>query len=133
MSSQSLTWITPEEYLAAERQAEYKNEYFAGEVFAMTGASREHNLISTNCTIAVGQQLRGRASSTTSDSRAGSGCFRMRGRWTKRWNWRRPGAGWIFAKFTTGCSEDQENVESMGIADRPDAGNPSMWGRAARV
>ena len=42
------TFLTPEEYLAIERQAEYKSEYFAGEMFAMGGASREHNLISAN-------------------------------------------------------------------------------------
>ena len=31
--------LTPEEYLALERQAETKSEYFQGEVFAMAGAS----------------------------------------------------------------------------------------------
>jgi Uma2 family endonuclease len=52
--------LSPEAYLAAERAAEYKTEYFAGEIFAMTGASREHNLVATNCTITLGQHLRGR-------------------------------------------------------------------------
>ncbi|MDQ4075352.1 MAG: Uma2 family endonuclease, partial [Chloroflexota bacterium] len=37
-------YYTPEEYLALEREAEYKNEYLNGEIYAMTGASREHNL-----------------------------------------------------------------------------------------
>lgn len=41
-------WITPEEYLESERQAETKSEYFAGEVFAMAGANRAHNLIVLN-------------------------------------------------------------------------------------
>ena len=40
--------ITPEEYLARERQAEFKSEYFAGEIFAMAGASERHILIVTN-------------------------------------------------------------------------------------
>ena len=31
--------MTLEEYLAAERKAEGKSEYFAGEVFAMVGAT----------------------------------------------------------------------------------------------
>jgi len=48
MSRKPKTQITSEEYLALERRAEYKSEYFEGEVFAMTGASREHNLITTN-------------------------------------------------------------------------------------
>lgn len=37
--------LTAEEYLAQERQAEHKSEYFDGEIVAMAGASREHNLI----------------------------------------------------------------------------------------
>ncbi len=58
MSSQPKTHLTPKEYLAIERQAEYKSEYFAGEVFAMVGASRKHNLIAANIIATLGQQLR---------------------------------------------------------------------------
>ena len=36
--------LSPEEYLAIEREADVKSEYFDGEVFAMVGASRAHNL-----------------------------------------------------------------------------------------
>ncbi len=39
---------TQQEYLAIERKAEGKSEYFNGKVFAMGGASRGHNLISGN-------------------------------------------------------------------------------------
>ena len=45
---QPKTGYTPEEYLTIEREAEFKSEYFDGEMFAMTGASRKHNLISLN-------------------------------------------------------------------------------------
>lgn len=37
--------LTPEEYLAIERDSAEKHEYVAGEVVAMAGASRRHNLI----------------------------------------------------------------------------------------
>lgn len=57
MSSQPKTRLTPEEYLALDRQSEYKNEYFEGEVFAMTGASRRHNLISVNIASSLNAQL----------------------------------------------------------------------------
>lgn len=49
-----------EEYLAFDRTSEEKHEYYAGEIFAMSGASRNHNLIVTNTVVSFGSQLRGR-------------------------------------------------------------------------
>jgi Uma2 family endonuclease len=40
--------LSPEEYLAIDRQAEIRSEYLDGEMFAMAGGSRAHNLIVTN-------------------------------------------------------------------------------------
>lgn len=60
MSSNPKTLLTEEEYLAIERQAEFRSEYFAGEVFAMAGASRRHNRIVTNLVTALDNQLRAR-------------------------------------------------------------------------
>src|SRR4051812_18036295 len=37
--------LTAAEYLAIERQAEFKSEFFQGEMFAMAGASRVHNRV----------------------------------------------------------------------------------------
>jgi Uma2 family endonuclease len=48
MSSQAQTHYTPEEYLTLERQAPCKSKYYAGEIFAMAGASRWHILIVAN-------------------------------------------------------------------------------------
>ena len=45
MSSVPRTYLTPEEYLAIERAAETKSEYFRGEMFALAGAGRLHNLL----------------------------------------------------------------------------------------
>ena len=39
MSTQPKTFLTPEQYLEIERKAEYKSEYYRGEMFAMAGAS----------------------------------------------------------------------------------------------
>src|SRR6266571_3837601 len=58
MSAAPKPYITPEQYLERERQAEYKSEYFAGEIFAMAGASPEHNLISANVVGTLWSQLR---------------------------------------------------------------------------
>jgi Uma2 family endonuclease len=52
--------LTPEEYLATERQATYKSEYVNGEVFAMSGASPRHVLIVTNVVAELRQQLKQR-------------------------------------------------------------------------
>ncbi len=45
MSTQAKTFLTPEEYLEIERKAEFKSEYFNGEMFAMAGAKEAHNLV----------------------------------------------------------------------------------------
>jgi Uma2 family endonuclease len=60
MSLQPKTHLTPEEYLALERKAEYKSEYFAGEMFAMAGASERHISIVANVMYLLVGQLKGR-------------------------------------------------------------------------
>ncbi|RKZ86216.1 MAG: Uma2 family endonuclease [Candidatus Parabeggiatoa sp. nov. 1] len=54
------TYITPEEYLVRERKAEYKSEYFDGEIFAMAGASEAHNQIATNILTEINLQFKKR-------------------------------------------------------------------------
>ncbi|MDX6694038.1 MAG: hypothetical protein QOF02_1641 [Blastocatellia bacterium] len=58
MSSQPIPYLTPEEYLALERKSEFRSEYINGQMVAMTGASRKHNLIATNITAELRQQLK---------------------------------------------------------------------------
>jgi Uma2 family endonuclease len=53
--------LTPAEYLAFERQqTDAKHEYLHGQITAMSGASREHNLIVGNAFASLHAQLRGR-------------------------------------------------------------------------
>jgi Uma2 family endonuclease len=52
--------ITAEEYLALERQSEERHEFLDGEMFAMSGASAEHNDIVWNIAAILHAQLRGR-------------------------------------------------------------------------
>ncbi|MDG4594949.1 MAG: Uma2 family endonuclease [Candidatus Contendobacter sp.] len=54
MNPQLKPRLTPEDYLAIERGAEFKSEYFNGEIFAMAGASRAHNAIVLN----IGSEIR---------------------------------------------------------------------------
>ena len=60
MNPQLKPRLTPEDYLALERSAEYKSEYFNGEIFAMAGASRVHNTLVVNTAIELGNQLKKR-------------------------------------------------------------------------
>jgi len=53
-------YVSPEEYLAMERSSVEKHEYFKGEVFAMSGASNEHNDIAYNINRIVAPFLHGK-------------------------------------------------------------------------
>jgi len=44
---------TPEEYLALEETADYRSEYFRGEIFAMSGGSANHNRIARNLVVGL--------------------------------------------------------------------------------
>ncbi len=48
--------LTEAEFLELERRAEFKSEFFDGEMFAMAGGTREHSLIAMN----LGAELRNR-------------------------------------------------------------------------
>ena len=59
MSAIPKSKLTPAEYLAKEREAQFKSEFFEGEVFAMAGGSREHNRIKENLVGELFAQLKG--------------------------------------------------------------------------
>jgi len=58
-TAEKVSW-TPEQYLARERQATTKSQYYQGQIFAMAGASREHNLIVANLVRLIGNALQGK-------------------------------------------------------------------------
>ena len=51
--------LTVAEYLAIERRAEFKSEFYDGEMFAMAGASRGHNIVNENLSVRIGARLVG--------------------------------------------------------------------------
>jgi Uma2 family endonuclease len=57
MSTQPKPFLTPEQYLAIERAAECKSEYYRGEMFAMSGVSLRHNRIASQLHFLLKQHL----------------------------------------------------------------------------
>ena len=60
MSTAPKIYLSPTQYLAKERKADFKSQYYRGEMFAMAGASREHNLIVANLVGEIRNALKGR-------------------------------------------------------------------------
>ncbi len=60
MSSLPKPFVTPEQYLKIERAAEFRSEYYRGEMFAMAGATRAHILIVTDIVRELSEQFRRR-------------------------------------------------------------------------
>ena len=58
MSAVPKRLLTPQEYLAQERLAPFRSEYYRGEVFAMAGARFEHCLVKDNMAREAGSQLK---------------------------------------------------------------------------
>ena len=56
MFLQPKPYITPEQYLDIERAAEYRSEYFDGEMFAMSGGMLNHATVTDNPTVLIGGQ-----------------------------------------------------------------------------
>lgn len=59
MSAVPKAKLTVAEYLALERRAEFKSEFYDGEMFAMAGASLARNIITENLSVRIGGQMLG--------------------------------------------------------------------------
>ncbi len=51
--------LTEDEYLVIENEAEFKSEFYNGEMFAMSGASRHHNDLQINLICELHARLKG--------------------------------------------------------------------------
>ena len=60
MLAQQNTYTFPSDYLEFERSASIRSEYHKGQIFAMAGASRNHNRIVTNVSTSLDIQLKHR-------------------------------------------------------------------------
>ncbi len=70
MTAQPQKYYSEEEYLDIERDADYKSEYYKGEIFAMAGAGHNHNRIVENLSIEIGGFFKGKSCRTfSSDQR----------------------------------------------------------------
>ncbi|CAG5069741.1 hypothetical protein DYBT9623_02478 [Dyadobacter sp. CECT 9623] len=54
MTAQPIQMYSAEEYLELERAADYKSEYYRGEIFAMAGAGYNHNAIVASLSTEIG-------------------------------------------------------------------------------
>jgi Uma2 family endonuclease len=61
MSAAAFDRYTPEEYLALDRNAEFRSEYIDGRMVAMSGNSRPHSIIVSNLVRTFGNCFDGRA------------------------------------------------------------------------
>ena len=68
------TYLTPEEYIAAERKATLKSEYLSGEIVRKSRANNAHNLITMNTANGLYNQVTDRGCRVyASDMRVGIG------------------------------------------------------------
>jgi len=58
MEKQNQKYYSAEEYLALEETAEFRSEYYQGEMFAMAGGSANHNRITGNIYIGLSNAFR---------------------------------------------------------------------------
>lgn len=62
--------LTIEEYLELENASDEKHEYYQGEIFAMSGVTQEHDVVTMNLLRELGNKLRGKpCRPRTSDTR----------------------------------------------------------------
>lgn len=80
--------LSPQEYLIQVRAADFRSEFYRGEVFAMAGASWEHTLIKDNLASEARNQLKdGPCRVLTSDLRVKVNATGLRHSFTTTLRW----------------------------------------------
>jgi Uma2 family endonuclease len=69
MSAQPQPRLTPEQYLELDRASEFRNEYYAGRMYATSGGTHTHAIIAGNFTSAIQSAVGARCIATQSDLR----------------------------------------------------------------
>src|SRR4051794_4879974 len=59
MATNPLPYVSPEEYLELERKAEFRSEYYQGQLYAMAGGSPNHARLIRNAGSLLQSRLRG--------------------------------------------------------------------------
>jgi Uma2 family endonuclease len=78
MSTPAISYLTPEQYLEIDRNAEFRSEYVNGEIFAMSRGTVNHARIVANTLSRLVEQLRGKScEAVASDVRLFCGQYRM--------------------------------------------------------
>lgn len=65
MAVATLKYITEAEYLALEEKSEVKHEYYAGQIYAMSGGTEDHSLIAANAGGEIRQAAKGLPAAST--------------------------------------------------------------------
>lgn len=71
MATQPIPRMTEEEYLAFERQSDFKHEYIDGLILDMSGVREAHSLLESSLTAALFGRLKGRCRIYSSNLRVG--------------------------------------------------------------
>jgi len=111
-SAAKRNYITPEEYLARERLAETKSEYYDGQIWplgepirGMAGTTRVHNLISGNLFREISSQLKDRPCETY------IGDIRVRGK---------PGDSHTYPDVVVVCGDPRFEDDQLDTLSNPD-------------
>lgn len=94
---------TPEEYLALEDEAEYRSEYWNGQIIKMAGGTENHNTVTLNIATELRRKLRGKCRIFAVDVKV----------WVDVWN------NYVYPDVFAVCGESQYHANRRDIVVNP--------------